>query len=314
MRRTLCWFSSRLLQKRTSILPVGSPCVDALAHRLEVPFGQTCDPTHGHPPDRGPRVPVSDASRDTHQRVKQALIDESLESSDALIGAEDHDAYGVAEHISIGEDLSAAPEPPEQIRWRGTLAGPIQGKSTEIVYFQEGWLRLRIGSREGVESEQLVEVGFLDPTFVRRWHFHKLWLSLFTLGLGCLATTWFLSAMGIPGLSADVLALSIITATATVVLALTMLIRGARRRVIFVTRNGRVPTVVLTAMPGRHNTVNQVAKEIGNLLTEASPTSNPAGPEQLRAEMQGHYRLRDAGVISGELCDKGTRRILTQFG
>ena len=285
-----------------------------MARRLVVLFGQTCDPTHGHPPDRGPRVHVSDASRDTHQRVKQALLDESLEPSDALIGAEDHDAYGVAEHISIGEDLSAAPEPPEVVSWSSTMAGPIQGKTTEIVYFQEGWLRLRSGSRESVEFEQLVEVGFLDPTFIRRWHLSRLWLSLFILSIGCLAIAWFLNTLGIPGLSADVLALSVITATATVVLALTMLMRGARRRVIFVTRNGRVPTLVLTAMPRQHNTVNQIAKEIGTLLTAALPTSGAAGAEQLRAEMQGHYRLRDAGVISAEYCDKGTRRILTQFG
>ena len=246
--------------------------------------------------------------------MKQALIDADLESPDALVGAEDHDDYAAAEHISIGEDLSAAPEPPGQVSWRGLLAGPIPGKSTEIAYFREGWLRLRTGSRDGVESEQLVEVGFLDPKFTRRWHFNSLWLKASALGLGCLPIIWLLDTLGIPGVSPDALALSAIAAVITASLSLTMVIRGARRRVVFVTRNGRVPTLTLTAMPGQRASVNQIAKEIADLLTNSTASTGAQGAGQLRAEMQGHYRLRDAGVITAELCDKGTRRILTQFG
>lgn len=290
------------------------PPVDAAIRRPDIQIGQTCDPTHGQPPDRGPRVHVSDVSRDRQQRVKQALIDEDLESSDAFMGAEDHDDYAAAEHISIGEDLSAAPEPPEQISWRGILAGPVPGKSTEIAYFQEGWLRLRTGNRDGVESEQLVEVGFLDPKFTRRWRFNRFWLKTSALGLGCLPTIWLLDSLGIPGLSPDALALSAIAAVITASLSLTMLVRGARRRAIFVTRNGRVPILELTAMPGQRASVNHIAKEIAGLLSNSTPSSGPEGAGQLRAEMQGHYRLRDAGVITADLCDKGTRRILTQFG
>ena len=282
-------------------------------------FGQTCDPTHGQPLRRGHRVHGSDGSRDTQDRVKQGLTDAAIDEPHALEGTYGAEGYAAAEHISIGEDLSAPPSAPENAAWQRVIAGPIPGKSTEIVFFREGWLRLRTGSKSGIDSEQLVELGFLDPKYSTRWQFHRLWLWVSGLSLACLlilglgASVGLLGSSGNPG---DSLALTVPVIGVVVIasMALPMLVRGARRSVTFVTRTGRVPAVRLTALPGRRAEIIVIGKKIREAIREAMPSAQNDASGNLRAEMQGHYRLRDAGVISAELCDEGTQRILAQFG
>ncbi|MEM9209068.1 MAG: hypothetical protein AAGA61_07470 [Pseudomonadota bacterium] len=228
------------------------------------------------------------------------------------------DAYAPAEHISIGEDTVVPPEAPDERIWRRVLAGPEPGTSTEIVFFREGWLRLRTGTHAGVDSERFVEIGFLDPKFSGRWRLHKLWLSLSVLCLVCLPLLWLVNTLNlaVPMLgnnaAAVLIALSVAAGLFTVA-ALTMLVRTARRSITFVTRTGRVPAVQLTALPGGRSRINRLARDIRTAIRK-TPAITADGSGGLRAEMQGHYRLRDAGVISADLCDEGTRRILAQFG
>ena len=246
--------------------------------------------------------------------MKQGLTDLGLDEPSALDVVNDRDAYAVAEHISIGEESSVLPEAPEQVGWRRVLAGPNQGQATEIVYFREGWLRLRTGSRDGVEAEQLVELGFLDAKFVAGWRLHKFWLWTSALCLACLPAIWLANAVWPAELSVGPMAILVIGAALGGSLALTMLARTARRSAMFVTRTGRVPAVRLTALPGRRAEVKDVAREVRAAIDQSmsAPLADSAG--NLRAEMQGHYRLRDAGIISAESCAQGTRRILAQFG
>ncbi len=250
--------------------------------------------------------------------MKQNLANPETDQSPAIDEAYGQEGYAAAEHISIGDESSAPPSEPDKVAWRRVVAGPVPGKSTEIVYFREGWLRLRTGSKSGIDSEQLVELGFLDPKFTGRWQFHRLWLWVSMLSLASLPAIWLAGMLGlfgasgqgtIPGIVIPVVAVVIVAS-----MALTMLLRGARRSVTFVTRTGRVPAVQLTALPGRRAEISVIARKIREAVSEATHLADSDASGDLRAEMQGHYRLRDAGVISAELCDEGTQRILAQFG
>ncbi len=250
--------------------------------------------------------------------MKQGLTDSGFEQQPVLDEAYGEEAYAAAEHISIGEDASAPPAAPNEVVWRRMLAGPEPGRSTEITYFREGWLRLRTGSRNGVDAEQLVELCFIDPKFSGDWRLHRFWLWISAVALACLPAIWLAGSLDLlfplaGEATVSPLLVSVILAAVTAASGLTMLVRTARRSVTFVTRTGRVPAVHLIALPGKRQKIKAIARDIRTAIRK-TPTANAEESGDLRAEMQGHYRLRDAGVISAELCDEGTRRILAQFG
>lgn len=106
-------------------------------------------------------------------------------------------------------------------------------------------------------------------------------------------------------------------AAVTAALAATACLLAAARRSgetsTFVTLNGRVPVLELSAGFGAvHSLRKLVPRIVAAIEAAAAETSRDTGAF-LRGEMREHYRLRGESVLTDEQCATGTSRILTRF-
>lgn len=215
------------------------------------------------------------------------------------------------EHIVIADELFDHSIEPTRVNRREKIRNRVSDVVTELVFYDEGFLRVCEMRKAKRYREHLLELQFLDPDPIpaRRT---ATGILLAALGLSLSA---MLAAFVLPMTD-----LSQYTVSATAVLgvmafvALLFSIRRSAVRYQFFTANGKAIVLTLTASFGCIRHSRAVARAISDAIRLSRRDTLTENADYLRAEMKAHYKLAETGVITREACADGTTQILSRFG
>jgi len=214
------------------------------------------------------------------------------------------------EHIIIADELADHSIDPTHINRKISIRNRVKGIVTDLVFYDEGYLKINKTRKGKSGAEHLLELRFMDSEPLVSTHAATgfLWSSL---ALGLLA---LLAAFALPmtEFSRFTLSATVVLASSTVVTLLLFVHRSETRHQFFTT-SGMTLTLTLTGSFGcirqSRDAVEAVRKAISN--ARADTIANDA--DYLRAEMKAHYKLAETGVITRKACADGTTLILSKF-
>lgn len=215
------------------------------------------------------------------------------------------------EHIYIGDEFADQAGEPTTVRKCERIRNHVRGTITELTFYDEGFLKIREGTKKKLDKEHVLELRFIkpDPVTTRRIATECLWSSL---GIGILAL--FVSfALPLTTLAQYTISLTAILATLAI-LGLLFFVYRSEVTYRFCTTSGQIVVLPLTGSFGCDHRTRVMAHEIGLAIMRASADTGEHDVNYLRAEMLAHYKLSETGVITREACSDGTAIILSKFG
>jgi hypothetical protein len=218
-----------------------------------------------------------------------------------------------SEEIFIEADESESEAPPSgrnapQLRF--LLSNRAHAQLTEITLFERGWLSVRHHRRGAPGMAQMINLRFVDPqpALARRTASKALQLFLGLLGLTIVsATLAFVSVL------TSVTAIIAAVAAIATVLTFGVYVFRTQERAVFCTTHGRAPVIRLLATLGCFRVYRELIPRLGTAIQSAHKLNRVDKNAQLREEMREHYRLKEAGVISADLCTVSTKKLLNEF-
>jgi hypothetical protein len=215
------------------------------------------------------------------------------------------------EHIYIGDEFAERTDEPKTVTKCEHIKNRVHGTTTELTFYEEGFLKIREGNTKKLNKEHVLELRFIkpDPVTTRRIATSCLWSSL---GSGILA---LLVSFVLPltSLAQHTISATAVLATMTI---LSLLFSVYRSEVThqFCTTSGQTVVLSLISSFGCERGMRTMAREIQQAIVRASADTGAHDVHYLRAEMSAHYKLSETGVISREACSDGTALILSKFG
>jgi len=219
------------------------------------------------------------------------------------------------EHISMGgeeEDDHTITEPlPGKIRERLQLVNHVRGLRTELTLFEGAFLKVREYQRKKMTKDHLLNLRYLSPkpTLTRHVAMQVLYVALGLSGVA--AISWLIAEF--TSLARFFMPATVVFTTAAMVTFMLFVYR-TQERIRFSTAHGDVEVLSLLATFGCFRRARKLVPDIARAIADASADRLEVKAQHLRAEIQEHYRLRDAGVILPDACANSTRRILASFG
>ncbi len=215
------------------------------------------------------------------------------------------------EHIYIGDESADQSGEPTTVTKCQRIRNRVRGITTEFTFYDEGFLKIREGTKKTFNKEHVLELRFMkpEPVTTRRIATVCLWSSL---SIGILAL--FVSiVLPLTNLAQYTISL---TAILTTLAILGLLFFVYRSEVIhqFCTTSGRTVVLSLTGSFGCDHRMRAMAGEIRQAILRAGAETGAHDVRYLRAEMQAHYQLAETGVITRKACSDGTALILSKFG
>ena len=232
--------------------------------------------------------------------------------TDGMSKSDDESFTGVeTEHIYIGDEFADQSREPTTVRKCERIENRVRATITEFTLYDEGFLKIREGTENKLNTEYVLELRFLkpEPVTTRRNATLCLWSSL---GIGILAL--FVSiVLPLTNLAQYTISL---TAILTTLAILSLLFYVYRSEVThqFCTASGQTVVLSLTSSFGYDHRVHAMTREIRQAIVRACAETGVHDIRYLRAEMQAHYKLAETGVITREACLDGTALILSKFG
>ena len=236
-------------------------------------------------------------------RALQAHSSDFFDNDDTLAEFE-------TEHIYIGDESADPNHKPRTVSQKNRIRNVVRGVTTELTFYEEGFLRLREGTSKQLQKDHTIELRFLDPNIeVSR----------------CISAAWLWSAIVMVLLAGGcylILPLTDLAATrfaATTLLgtfaalAFMLFVYKSEERLQFFTASGRAEVITLASSFGCISRVRRAARDIRRGIGATQQDAGVHDVRYLRAEMQAHYKLRETGVISREACSAGTAQILSKF-
>lgn len=215
-----------------------------------------------------------------------------------------------AEHIYIGDDAPQPVAEPVLISKRFRLANWVKGMRTEIIFFAEGFIKIREFKRGKLSKDHLLELRFLnlEPATSRIVALPFFWAAV---SLAAIATlTQVLSVAD--ALAAHLNIAFVLAATAATV-ALLLFIYRSSESFSFYTNSGDAEVLTLRSNIGCIHRCRDIVPQITGAIREATDGDDLHEEAYLRAETQAHYRLHESGVITREACSDGISLILSKF-
>ncbi len=217
------------------------------------------------------------------------------------------------EHISLGDDfgmLAGATEP-EQISERTEIKNRTCGRRTELIIYDEGFLRVREYQRKKKVRDYLLSLRFLAPEFdtSRYIPVRVLHVAAGFVGFGvlCALISWLSpwNAIFTPA--------AVFGATGAIIAAMLFLYL-AHEKTTFATSAGHATVLTLLGTADAFKRCRQLTPKIVAAIESAQQKNTQQFSDYLRHEMREHYRLREFGVLTRDDCGDATRRILSRFG
>lgn len=191
------------------------------------------------------------------------------------------------------------------------LRNHARGLATEVTFYEEGYVKVRIEGARKEAQEALLELKFIDPDFRVRRRKSGVWAGL---GFGALGVA-LVSQTALSGvLSTTAAAVLTAVGAATGLCLLMMFAYRSEERIRFWTQHGRAPVLELTASFGCVRRFRRAARDIARRIKAEFSAADRSAPAYLRDEMRAHYALRDRGTISERMCSESTMNILAKFG
>jgi len=218
------------------------------------------------------------------------------------------------EHIFMGgeEADQTITEPlPGEIRERLQFVNRVRGLRTELTLFEGSFLKVREYHKKKMTKDHLLNLRYLSPkpTLTRHVATRVLYVAL---GL-CAAATLAWAIAQFTSLGRFFMPAMVGFATAALVTFMLFVYR-TQERIQFSTEHGGVEVLSFLATFGCFRRARKLVPEIAKAIAAATAERPEVKAQHLRAEIQEHYRLRDAGVILREACADSTRKILASFG
>ncbi len=220
-------------------------------------------------------------------------------------------ALAASEHIFMGSDDAPDPRKAGQtVRERVDLRNPLRRASTEVVVFEEGFAQI-VERRNGSAGEPFrLDLHYLDPIPSLTRVIAK---RAFLAALGCLlATVVALLLARWPVLRTIAVPTALLSACGALIATAIALYRS-HERTDFHTIHGRACVLSLVANFGSIKRYRAFVPVLSRAIEESAEKITSDTSAYLRAEMREHYRLREDGILSNDLCAECTGRILAQF-
>jgi hypothetical protein len=215
------------------------------------------------------------------------------------------------EHIYIGDESADQSGEPKTVTKCQRITNRVRGIITEFTFYDEGFLKIREGTKKKLNKEHVLELRFMkpEPITTRRNATVCLWSSL---GIGILAPLVSI-VLPLTNLTQYTISLTVILTTLAI---LGLLFFVYRSEVIhqFCTTSGQTVVLSLTGSFGCDHHTRAMAGEIRQAIVRASAETGAHDVRYLRAEIQVHYNLAETGVITRKACSDGTALILSKFG
>ena len=237
----------------------------------------------------------------------------ALDSTATMSADYIHRLDETTEHISLGEDFAvlAGTEEPEKITQRFEIRNRTCGRRAELIFYEEGYLRVREWRRKKRVRDYLLSLRFLgtDTTVTRKLPMRVLQVAGGFAGVGALSwliawlTTW--DTFFIPAAAIGV---------AGAVIASMLFLYLANEKTSFSTASGGAEALTLRGTADSFKRCRAMIPEIQQAIEEAQAKNVQSRSDYLRHEMREHYRLREFGVIDHDVCSVATRKILSEFG
>jgi len=185
-----------------------------------------------------------------------------------------------------------------------------RGLRTELVLYEEGFLKVAEERRGKRAAEQLLNLRYLDsrPTISRFVAMKPIYVGLGLTGAG----TLFGSLVYFKLFLALTLPATVMLVTAAVIAFLLSAYR-TQEESTFCTMTGRADVLTLRATFGCIRALRKLVPELVDAIHQGHTLNVPARGDYLREEMQEHYRLQDEGILTEDYCSASTQRILSSF-
>lgn len=216
-----------------------------------------------------------------------------------------------AEHIYIGDEAADSAGQPNTITRRCKFSNWVKGIQTELIFFDEGFLKIREYRRGKLNKDHLLELRFLnlEPSSCRLVALPMLWTALILGGIA--AATWLLASMS--SLGQYLVPAAVLAATGAGV-AFMLFIYRSSESFSFYTASGDAEVLTLRSNFGCIHRCRTLIPRITAAVRDAVAGNRLDDDTYLRAETQAHYRLRETGVITRTACSDGISLILSKFG
>ena len=217
-----------------------------------------------------------------------------------------------SEHIYIGsDDLNPDPTVASRtVRGRAQLRNSLLRTSTELTLFEEGFLKV-VPSSKGRPGETFhLDLHYLDPVPTITRVFAKRSMSI---ALACTAVAGIGALLSLVDVLHAVATWVFWSGVAAAIGALVVVVYRSHEKTEFVTLHGRAPVLGLLGSLGSIKRFRAFVPLLSRAIEEAAEQIADDPSAFLRGEMREHYRLREDGVLSNEICAEGTGRILAQF-
>lgn len=190
------------------------------------------------------------------------------------------------------------------------LRDRLRGRSTRLVLYEEGVLRVEQARRGGEPDLHRLDLRYLDPVPVVEHLGSKRALDVALVLLALAAAAAGLAAVGVPLVYVAPVATACGAAGSA---ALGIFWYRRRETATFMTLHGRAPALRLTAGLGHIRRSRAMLPELSAAIEDAAEDIGNDTRSYLRGEMREHYRLRGDGVFTDAVCSDSTGRILAQF-
>ena len=215
------------------------------------------------------------------------------------------------EHIYIGDEFTEQTHEPKTIAKCKHIKNRVHGTTTELTFYEEGFLKIREGNKKKLNKNHVLELRFIKPEPVTTGKIATscLWSSL-SIGILALVASFVLP---LTSLAQHTISVTAVLATLSI---LSLLFSAYRSEVThqFCTASGQTVVLSLTGSFGCARRMRTMASEVTHAIERASADTGAHDVHYLRAEMSAHYKLSETGVISREACSDGTALILSKFG
>ena len=253
----------------------------------------------------------------TATNLDTTIVDEALAPSPVPESIHQMMEAMPTEHISMGGDEEedrhgTISEPkPGKIIERLQLVNRARGIATDLTLFEEGFLKVREQQKKKTTKDYVLNLRYVSskPSLTRHIAKQTLYVALGLFGTA--GASWLVAEF--TSLARFFMPAAVVTGTAALI-AFLLFVYRTHERIQFSTAHGGAEVLTLFATFGCYRSARKLVPQLIKAANEAKTQRQEVKTYHLRAEMQEHYRLREAGVLTPESCADGTRKILASFG
>ena len=218
------------------------------------------------------------------------------------------------EHIVLETETREVPQLQSRRRVHASLRcrSRLRRRSLDLSIIDYYYLGIRVGQSGAAAREYVLDLRFVDPSFTLTRHipWRCIWTALALTAATGADAMWY--AAETASRTRHFAAEASATLFAGATLAYLAVAMRLVETVALHSLHGRVPVLEYRGGAGTLRRIRPFMRKLGAHVRLAAAAGHSTRAEHLRDEMREHYRLKEAGVLSGETYDASKARILAQ--